>query len=39
MFTKSLPCHLNLYSKYIKDDDGNPLPLKMNAYRFRYTRD
>lgn len=37
MFTKSLPCHLNLYSKYIKDDDGNPLPLKMNAYRFRYT--
>lgn len=28
---------LNLYSKHVKDEDGNPILLKVNCYRFRYT--
>ncbi|EOV0110706.1 hypothetical protein ACN5WT_003098 [Vibrio parahaemolyticus] len=36
-FSKALPSILNIQSMHCKDEDGNPYPLKMNAYRFRYT--
>jgi len=28
---------INLKSAYLKDENGNPLPLRITAYRFRYT--
>ncbi|MBL4857213.1 MAG: site-specific integrase [Idiomarina sp.] len=28
---------LNIKSAYLEDEDSNPLPLKITAYRFRYT--
>lgn len=36
-FTGSIQDSLNLRSAYITGDDGNPLRLKINVYRFRYT--
>ncbi|EJL6928139.1 site-specific integrase [Vibrio alginolyticus] len=36
-FTQQLPPLLDIKSMHCKDEDGNPYPLRMNAYRFRYT--
>ncbi|WP_339349996.1 hypothetical protein [uncultured Alteromonas sp.] len=36
-FSTVIQSGLALKSAYIKDEDGNPLPLKITAYRFRYT--
>ncbi|EGQ7800113.1 site-specific integrase [Vibrio parahaemolyticus] len=36
-FGIEIPQLLQLKSVYCRDEDGNPYPLKMNAYRFRYT--
>lgn len=36
-FSQAIQSSLGLKSAYIKDEDGNPLPLKISAYRFRYT--
>jgi integrase len=36
-FNQSISQLINLKSAYLKDEDGNPLPLKITAYRFRYT--
>ncbi|MEQ5807962.1 site-specific integrase [Alteromonas sp. NFXS44] len=36
-FTGTIQAQLGLKSAYVKDEDGNPLPLKITAYRFRYT--
>lgn len=36
-FNQSIASLINLQSAYLKDEDGNPLPLKITAYRFRYT--
>lgn len=36
-FRKIIQESLGLKSAYVKDEHGNPLPLKITAYRFRYT--
>ena len=36
-FNQYIQPKLNIKSAYIKDESGNPTPLKINAYRFRYT--
>lgn len=37
MFTINIQESLNLKSLHLKDEEGNALPLKITAYRFRYT--
>lgn len=36
-FKFAIQSSLNLKSAYLKDENGHSLPLKLNAYRFRYT--
>lgn len=36
-FSVTIQTQLGLKSAYVKDEDGNPLPLKITAYRFRYS--
>lgn len=36
-FSETIQTQLGLNSAYVKDEDDNPLPLKITAYRFRYT--
>ncbi|MGL0818814.1 hypothetical protein [Vibrio vulnificus] len=36
-FSKTLPTKLGIKSMHCKDEEGNLMPLRMHAYRFRYT--
>lgn len=37
IFNQSISTLIDLKSAYLKDESGEPLPLKITAYRFRYT--
>ncbi|MEH6711163.1 MAG: site-specific integrase [Paraglaciecola polaris] len=37
LFSQKLTQQLNLLSRHVKDEDGQPAQLKLTCYRFRYT--